>query len=52
MPNRRTVLKGSLAASAGLALPTGLAAAPAFARAGRPSASWGVQAGDNIYADG
>ncbi|MFD7167791.1 alkaline phosphatase D family protein [Streptomyces violascens] len=46
MPNRRTVLKGSLAASAGLALPTGLAAAPAFARAGRPSASWGVQAGD------
>ncbi|GHB55190.1 hypothetical protein GCM10010331_48740 [Streptomyces xanthochromogenes] len=46
MPNRRSVLKGSLAASAGLALPTGLAAAPAFARSGRPSASWGVQAGD------
>ncbi|WP_331446318.1 alkaline phosphatase D family protein [Streptomyces xanthochromogenes] len=46
MPNRRSVLKGSLAASAGLALPTGLTAAPAFARSGRPSASWGVQAGD------
>ncbi|MFD9822441.1 alkaline phosphatase D family protein [Streptomyces violascens] len=52
MPNRRTVLKGSLAASAGLALPTGLAAAPAFARAGRPSASWGVQAGDITASSG
>ncbi|GGT91584.1 alkaline phosphatase D family protein [Streptomyces violascens] len=52
MPNRRTVLKGSLAASAGLALPTGLAAAPAFARSGRPSASWGVQAGDITASSG
>ncbi|MFE3184717.1 alkaline phosphatase D family protein [Streptomyces violascens] len=52
MPDRRTVLKGSLAASAGLALPTGLAAAPAFARAGRPSASWGVQAGDITASSG
>ncbi|MFI6052874.1 alkaline phosphatase D family protein [Streptomyces violascens] len=52
MPNRRTVLKGSLAASAGLALPTGLATAPAFARSGRPSASWGVQAGDITASSG
>ncbi|WP_406509592.1 alkaline phosphatase D family protein [Streptomyces sp. NBC_00212] len=52
MPNRRTVLKGSLAASAGLALPAGLAAAPAFARSGRPSASWGVQAGDITASSG
>lgn len=52
MPNRRTVLKGSLAASAGLALPTGLATAPAFARSGRPSASWGVQTGDITASSG
>jgi alkaline phosphatase D len=42
-PRRRSVLRGSLAASAALALP---GAAPAFARSGRPSAQWGVQAGD------
>ncbi|WP_320775337.1 alkaline phosphatase D family protein [Streptomyces sp. CRN 30] len=45
-PGRRSVLRGSLAASAALALPTSLGAAPAFARSGRPSAGWGVQAGD------
>ncbi|MEU5365116.1 alkaline phosphatase D family protein [Streptomyces sp. NPDC005925] len=47
LPGRRSVLRGSLAASAALALPaTVLRAAPAFARSGRPSADWGVQAGD------
>ncbi|MFJ3234171.1 alkaline phosphatase D family protein [Streptomyces sp. NPDC086787] len=46
LPARRSVLRGSLAASAALALPTALGAAPAFARSGRPSAGWGVQAGD------
>ncbi|MEU8968209.1 alkaline phosphatase D family protein [Streptomyces monashensis] len=45
-PGRRSVLRGSLAASAALTLPVGLGAAPAFARSGRPRASWGVQAGD------
>ena len=45
-PGRRSVLRGSLAASAALALPTALGAAPAFALSGRPKASWGVQAGD------
>jgi alkaline phosphatase D len=41
------VLRGSLAASAALALPAvGAAAAPAFALSGRPKAEWGVQAGD------
>jgi alkaline phosphatase D len=41
------VLRGSLAASAALALPAvGAAAAPAFALSGRPKAAWGVQAGD------
>ncbi|MDJ0383588.1 alkaline phosphatase D family protein [Streptomyces sp. G-G2] len=46
MPHtRRTLLSGSLAASAALALPLG-AAAPAFARSGRPSALWGVQSGE------
>lgn len=44
-PGRRTVLRGSLLASAAVALP-GMAAAPAFARSGRPSAEWGVQVGD------
>ncbi len=48
LPGRRSVLRGSFAASAALALPTGLGpvAAPAFARSGRPAAGWGVQAGD------
>ncbi|MEU8031300.1 alkaline phosphatase D family protein [Streptomyces sp. NPDC049099] len=45
-PGRRSVLRGSLAASAALTLPVGLGAAPAFARSGRPRAGWGVQAGD------
>ncbi|MBT2409740.1 alkaline phosphatase D family protein [Streptomyces sp. ISL-12] len=46
LPGRRSVLRGSLAASAALTLPTALGAAPAFARSGRPGAGWGVQAGD------
>ncbi|MFJ2832369.1 alkaline phosphatase D family protein [Streptomyces sp. NPDC087263] len=45
-PGRRSVLRGSLAASAALALPTALGAAPAFALSGRPKAEWGVQTGD------
>ncbi|CAL9362788.1 Alkaline phosphatase D [Streptomyces sp. enrichment culture] len=46
LPDRRSVLRGSLAASAALTLPTALGAAPAFARSGRPGAGWGVQTGD------
>ncbi|MER5947029.1 alkaline phosphatase D family protein [Streptomyces sp. NPDC001904] len=47
LPGRRGVLRGALAASAGLALPVvGGVAAPAFALSGRPEAGWGVQAGD------
>ncbi|MGQ4427778.1 PhoD-like phosphatase N-terminal domain-containing protein, partial [Streptomyces violaceoruber] len=46
LPGRRGVLRGSLAASAALTLPTALGTAPAFARSGRPGAGWGVQAGD------
>ncbi|MEV5610055.1 alkaline phosphatase D family protein [Streptomyces sp. NPDC052225] len=47
LPGRRGVLRGSLAATAALALPAiGGAAAPAFALSGRPKAGWGVQAGD------
>ncbi|MEV1021912.1 alkaline phosphatase D family protein [Streptomyces sp. NPDC050264] len=47
LPGRRGVLRGSLAASAALALPSiAGAAAPAFALSGRPKAGWGVQAGD------
>ncbi|MFV0137295.1 alkaline phosphatase D family protein [Streptomyces sp. HMX87] len=45
-PDRRSVLRGSLAASAALSLPGALGAAPAFARSGRPQAGWGVQTGD------
>ncbi|RFU85675.1 alkaline phosphatase [Streptomyces triticagri] len=46
-PGRRSVLRGSVAASAAVALPAlGGAAAPALARSGRPGADWGVQAGD------
>lgn len=45
-PGRRSVLRGSLAASAAVALPLSGGAAPAFARSGRPAAGWGVQAGD------
>lgn len=36
LPGRRGVLRGSLAASAALTLPTALGTAPAFARSGRP----------------
>ncbi|WCH96018.1 alkaline phosphatase D family protein [Streptomyces moderatus] len=43
---RRSVLRGSLAASAALSLPTALGSAPAFALSGRPEAGWGVQTGD------
>ncbi|MFF0483510.1 alkaline phosphatase D family protein [Streptomyces sp. NPDC004435] len=45
-PARRSVLRGSLAASAGLALGGAGFVAPAFALAGRPEARWGVQTGD------
>jgi alkaline phosphatase D len=45
-PARRSVLRGSLAASAALTVPAALGAAPAFALSGRPEAGWGVQAGD------
>ncbi|WP_210586019.1 alkaline phosphatase [Streptomyces sp. GESEQ-35] len=45
-PGRRSVLRGSLAASAALTLPSALGAAPAFALSGRPKAGWGVQTGD------
>ncbi|BBC38217.1 Alkaline phosphatase [Streptomyces graminofaciens] len=40
------MLRGSLAASAALALPGALGAAPALALSGRPTAGWGVQSGD------
>lgn len=46
LPDRRGVLRGSLAASAALTLPMALGSAPAFARSGRPKAGWGVQTGD------
>lgn len=51
---RRSVLRGSLAASAALALPAAVtaAAAPAFARSGRPRAEWGVQVGDVTSSSG
>ncbi|MFI8436890.1 alkaline phosphatase D family protein [Streptomyces sp. NPDC079020] len=45
-PGRRTVLRGSLLASAAVTLPAAVGTAPAFARSGRPEAAWGVQAGD------
>lgn len=45
-PGRRSVLRGSLLASAAVAAPAAFATAPAFALSGRPSASWGVQVGD------
>lgn len=45
-PARRSVLRGSLAVPAALALPAVGAAAPAFALSGRPRAAWGVQVGD------
>ncbi|MEV7086278.1 alkaline phosphatase D family protein [Streptomyces sp. NPDC093085] len=54
-PGRRGVLRGSLAASAALALPGAAllgGAAPALALSGRPRASWGVQAGDVTSSSG
>jgi alkaline phosphatase D len=45
-PDRRSVLRGSLAASAALTLPVVGASAPAFALSGRPHAAWGMQVGD------
>ncbi|GAB2812795.1 alkaline phosphatase D family protein [Streptomyces daliensis] len=51
-PGRRAVLRGSLAASAALSLPALSGAAPAQALAGRPSAKWGVQAGDVTTSSG
>ncbi|MFE0515196.1 alkaline phosphatase D family protein [Streptomyces sp. NPDC058964] len=45
-PGRRSVLRGSLAASAALTVPAAIGAAPAFALSGRPEAGWGVQSGD------
>ncbi|MEV0095489.1 alkaline phosphatase D family protein [Streptomyces sp. NPDC050738] len=52
IPDRRTVLRGSFAASAALAVPAGLAAAPAQALSGRPRADWGIQAGDITTSSG
>ncbi|MFF5445374.1 alkaline phosphatase D family protein [Streptomyces sp. NPDC012888] len=50
MPHtRRSLFRGSLAASAALALPAAavpVTAAPAFARSGRPGAPWGTQSGE------
>lgn len=42
-PGRRSVLRGSLAASAALTLPAVSGAAPAFALSGRPGAGWGCR---------
>lgn len=50
-PDRRSVLRGTAAASAALALPA-LGAAPALARSGRPRAAWGVQSGDVTSSSG
>ncbi|MDQ1012229.1 alkaline phosphatase D [Streptomyces sp. V4I23] len=44
-PARRSVLRGTAAASAALALPA-VGSAPALALSGRPRAAWGVQTGD------
>ncbi|SCK51915.1 alkaline phosphatase D [Streptomyces sp. WMMB 714] len=49
VPARRTLLRGSLAASAALSLS---GAAPAQALKGRPAAKWGVQAGDVTSSSG
>lgn len=50
-PDRRSVLRGTVAASAALALPT-MTAAPALALSGRPRAAWGVQTGDVTSSSG
>ncbi|MFD3534924.1 alkaline phosphatase D family protein [Streptomyces sp. NPDC058664] len=51
-PARRAVLRGSLAASAALAVGGAGLAAPAFALSGRPRAGWGVQTGDVTASSG
>ncbi|MFB7607721.1 alkaline phosphatase D family protein [Streptomyces gardneri] len=51
-PGRRGLLRGSLAASAALALGGAGMAAPAFALSGRPRAGWGVQTGDVTASSG
>ncbi|MEU3690715.1 alkaline phosphatase D family protein [Streptomyces narbonensis] len=51
-PARRSLLRGSLAASAALALGGAGLAAPAFALSGRPRAGWGVQTGDVTASSG
>lgn len=51
-PTRRTVVRGSLGATAALSLPLLGPAAPAQALRGRPSADWGVQAGDVTSSSG
>ncbi|CAL9368781.1 alkaline phosphatase D family protein [Streptomyces sp. enrichment culture] len=52
-PGRRAVLRGTAAAGAALSLPLlGAATSPAQARRGRPSADWGVQAGDVTTSSG
>ncbi|MDT0317301.1 alkaline phosphatase D family protein [Streptomyces millisiae] len=51
-PSRRNVLRGGLAASAGLGLPALAGTAPALALSGRPSADWGVQVGDVTSSSG
>ncbi len=50
-PDRRTVLRGAVAASAALTLPVA-AGAPAQALNGRPRAAWGVQTGDVTTSSG
>ncbi|MBB4893314.1 alkaline phosphatase D [Streptomyces olivoverticillatus] len=49
---RRAVLRSSLAVAGAAALPPLAAAAPAQALSGRPSADWGVQAGDVTTSSG
>lgn len=49
---RRSLLWGTAATSAALALPSVSCAAPAQARGGRPTAEWGVQVGDVTTSSG
>ncbi|MFI1889740.1 alkaline phosphatase D family protein [Streptomyces jumonjinensis] len=51
LPGRRSLLLGTAAASAALALPA-LGSAPALALSGRPRAAWGVQSGDVTTSSG
>ena len=50
--DRRTLVRGSAAASTALALPWLRGSAPALALGGRPEARWGVQAGDVTSSSG